>query len=138
MLRFLLRAICCPQSAVLPAIEIIEHQVQDQPDEEADPIPDRKGCHQQDARENGEDRRHWSAGSAESPRPVRFAVTKNQYASRDQSESEKRANIRKIRQRSDVQQTSGNADDEPGHPRRSEEHTSELQSHLNLVCRLLL
>src|SRR6185369_17540423 len=28
----------------------------------------------------------------------------------------------------------------PGHPfpRRSEEHTSELQSHLNLVCRLLL
>src|SRR5260370_15616500 len=26
----------------------------------------------------------------------------------------------------------------PGSPRRSEEHTSELQSHLNLVCRLLL
>src|SRR5260370_20378989 len=27
----------------------------------------------------------------------------------------------------------------PQHPRpRSEEHTSELQSHLNLVCRLLL
>src|SRR5260370_15769814 len=25
-----------------------------------------------------------------------------------------------------------------GHRRRSEEHTSELQSHLNLVCRLLL
>src|SRR5438477_9871761 len=25
----------------------------------------------------------------------------------------------------------------PGHP-RSEEHTSELQSHVNLVCRLLL
>src|SRR5260370_25253648 len=24
------------------------------------------------------------------------------------------------------------------HPYRSEEHTSELQSHLNLVCRLLL
>src|SRR5260370_6106089 len=26
----------------------------------------------------------------------------------------------------------------PGCPSRSEEHTSELQSHLNLVCRLLL
>src|SRR5207237_6156607 len=26
----------------------------------------------------------------------------------------------------------------PGAARRSEEHTSELQSHLNLVCRLLL
>src|SRR5260370_20648837 len=27
----------------------------------------------------------------------------------------------------------------PGHPRpRSEEHTSELQSHLHIVCRLLL
>src|SRR5260370_22476242 len=26
----------------------------------------------------------------------------------------------------------------PGHLPRSEEHTSELQSHLNLVCRLLL
>src|SRR5260370_21386559 len=25
-----------------------------------------------------------------------------------------------------------------GDPQRSEEHTSELQSHLNLVCRLLL
>src|SRR5260370_32318875 len=25
-----------------------------------------------------------------------------------------------------------------GHQERSEEHTSELQSHLNLVCRLLL
>src|SRR5690242_21029348 len=25
-----------------------------------------------------------------------------------------------------------------GHPSRSEEHTSELQSHVNLVCRLLL
>src|SRR5260370_19981325 len=28
--------------------------------------------------------------------------------------------------------------DELGLPGRSEEHTSELQSHLNLVCRLLL
>src|SRR4051812_49811442 len=26
----------------------------------------------------------------------------------------------------------------PGHQGRSEEHTSELQSHVNLVCRLLL
>src|SRR5690242_21313411 len=26
----------------------------------------------------------------------------------------------------------------PGGPARSEEHTSELQSHVNLVCRLLL
>src|SRR5260370_19827181 len=26
----------------------------------------------------------------------------------------------------------------PGRGKRSEEHTSELQSHLNLVCRLLL
>src|SRR3712207_8022691 len=28
--------------------------------------------------------------------------------------------------------------DVPGHPRRSEEHTSELQSRQYLVCRLLL
>src|SRR5260370_27605981 len=28
--------------------------------------------------------------------------------------------------------------EEAGRPLRSEEHTSELQSHLNLVCRLLL
>src|SRR5260370_25900629 len=28
--------------------------------------------------------------------------------------------------------------DAQGNPVRSEEHTSELQSHLNLVCRLLL
>src|SRR5260370_40930827 len=31
----------------------------------------------------------------------------------------------------------GRIDDKSYHP-RSEEHTSELQSHLNLVCRLLL
>src|SRR5687768_17682289 len=30
------------------------------------------------------------------------------------------------------------ADKVVGHPRRSEEHTSELQSRLHLVCRLLL
>src|SRR5260370_23184187 len=32
----------------------------------------------------------------------------------------------------------GPADAEPNRKGRSEEHTSELQSHLNLVCRLLL
>src|SRR5260370_26038085 len=32
----------------------------------------------------------------------------------------------------------GNAFRQTSFPRRSEEHTSELQSHLNLVCRLLL
>src|SRR6266571_3666358 len=30
------------------------------------------------------------------------------------------------------------ADPHPRQPERSEEHTSELQSHVNLVCRLLL
>src|SRR5690242_21509588 len=30
------------------------------------------------------------------------------------------------------------ADADGGHGERSEEHTSELQSHVNLVCRLLL
>src|SRR5207237_8101833 len=33
---------------------------------------------------------------------------------------------------------SGHDDKRFGNPFRSEEHTSELQSHLNLVCRLLL
>src|SRR4051812_49863755 len=32
----------------------------------------------------------------------------------------------------------GRASCEPTSPGRSEEHTSELQSHVNLVCRLLL
>src|SRR5260370_10817453 len=32
----------------------------------------------------------------------------------------------------------GNRDEQRARSRRSEEHTSELQSHLNLVCRLLL
>src|SRR5438477_9688562 len=32
----------------------------------------------------------------------------------------------------------GHADVDAQHARRSEEHTSELQSHVNLVCRLLL
>src|SRR5260370_25339894 len=41
----------------------------------------------------------------------------------------------------DVGQTDARVRDQPGRVQahiRSEEHTSELQSHLNLVCRLLL
>src|SRR5260370_22307898 len=34
--------------------------------------------------------------------------------------------------------TIGSQANTPREPMRSEEHTSELQSHLNLVCRLLL
>src|SRR5260370_5908535 len=34
--------------------------------------------------------------------------------------------------------SSSNPRSDRGRTRRSEEHTSELQSHLNLVCRLLL
>src|ERR1022692_2086142 len=37
-----------------------------------------------------------------------------------------------------AQQHAGSHESEPGHAHRSEEHTSELQSPCNLVCRLLL
>src|SRR5207237_7895998 len=37
-----------------------------------------------------------------------------------------------------VEITESTAMNDPDHTLRSEEHTSELQSHLNLVCRLLL
>src|SRR5690242_21559000 len=37
-----------------------------------------------------------------------------------------------------VKKSFGDSDDTYGYRRRSEEHTSELQSHVNLVCRLLL
>src|SRR5690242_20935815 len=40
-----------------------------------------------------------------------------------------------------VRRCTGRSLESPPHPRnhtRSEEHTSELQSHVNLVCRLLL
>src|SRR5260370_32257079 len=39
---------------------------------------------------------------------------------------------------SDTIEPAGNPKASTDRPRRSEEHTSELQSHLNLVCRLLL
>src|SRR5260370_30568384 len=38
----------------------------------------------------------------------------------------------------EIQSTDASLLDKPGEGWRSEEHTSELQSHLNLVCRLLL
>src|SRR5690242_21521214 len=37
-----------------------------------------------------------------------------------------------------ISRISGGSARHRSHPRRSEEHTSELQSHVNLVCRLLL
>src|SRR5438477_3709781 len=44
-------------------------------------------------------------------------------------------NLSAVRQR--IGARPGNRSCRPHHP-RSEEHTSELQSHVNLVCRLLL
>src|SRR5438477_4726660 len=38
----------------------------------------------------------------------------------------------------DIQHSSQSFSSSPAPGRRSEEHTSELQSHVNLVCRLLL
>src|SRR5260370_20496710 len=39
---------------------------------------------------------------------------------------------------SDARSEPDSGSEKPWHQIRSEEHTSELQSHLNLVCRLLL
>src|SRR6266481_2866420 len=116
-MRFLLRAICRSQSAVLPAVKIIEHQAQDHPDKEADPVHYRQAGHEQEACENRDDRRKRSAGGAESARPVRLPIAKNKHACRDKSEREQGADIRKIGKSSDVE--------------RSEEHTSEL-SHSSI------
>src|SRR2546430_1239441 len=46
--------------------------------------------------------------------------------------------VHKSREATDRQPAPSGARPKPGGPRRSEEHTSELQSQSNLVCRLLL
>src|SRR5690242_20771525 len=50
-----------------------------------------------------------------------------------------RSDVESLQKRHDAMRARAHRDALPvDHGRRSEEHTSELQSHVNLVCRLLL
>ena len=55
-------------------------------------------------------------GARKARLPVRFAVAQDQDAAGDQSEREQRADIRKVGERADIEQSRGNADDEARHP----------------------
>src|SRR5260370_26102455 len=65
--------------------------------------------------------------------------THSPAASRPQRKSAHRGHVRNLRARADLRyRQRGGHCCRRSFPLRSEEHTSELQSHLNLVCRLLL
>src|SRR5260370_5917139 len=67
------------------------------------------------------------------PRSTLFPYT-TLFRSRDRSRSQNGQQARESRRH----RLPGRSKGPDGFARRSEEHTSELQSHLNLVCRLLL
>src|SRR5260370_10925114 len=73
----------------------------------------------------------WSDGVDGSPGLLGSEVMKQL---REQIPAEQVGGVRALHVRSRVHDHVPGA----GHAGRSEEHTSELQSHLNLVCRLLL
>src|SRR5271154_371864 len=105
--QFLLRSICCPQRALPAAIQIVKHQSYDHPNKETNPIHDGQAGHQQQAGEDGDDRGDGTAGGAEGAMAVRFTVAQNQNSSGHQRKSEQRADIGKVCERADIQDSRG-------------------------------
>jgi len=102
----------------MPAVHEVNRQSDREPRKEAQPGQNRKTGHQQNTKEDAEHRCSDAARRTESAVPTGIAVAQNDDADRDQGEREKRADVRKIGERTDVQDPGGNADDETGDPRR--------------------
>src|ERR1700682_2216793 len=117
ILRSFIRTIRGPQCTVPSAIEIIEHQAEDHPNKESDPIHDRQARHQKQTSENRENRSQRSARSPESTGPVRFPVSKNEHSCCHQCEREQSADIGQISESPDVEQARGDTHNESRHLR---------------------
>src|SRR5580658_507313 len=74
--------------AMTPSVQVVQHEADGQPSDEANPVRDRQARHQQQARENCNHRCQDAPRRAKRSRTIRFAVAKNQYAARHQRERE--------------------------------------------------
>src|ERR1700720_1249206 len=80
------------QRAAPPPIVVVNHESDCHPHEESNPVRNWQSGHQQQAGDDGDDRRERTAGGAESARAVGFSITKDQYSRSYKSEGKKRAN----------------------------------------------
>src|SRR5437588_8917565 len=86
---------------------------------------------------NGEARREHGVGGAHERREVARLVEHHAPRGRGRRHAQTQKRERRLRQNS-ARHAEARLHDERLHCVRSEEHTSELQSHSDLVCRLLL
>src|SRR5215475_9583070 len=77
----------------MAAVKKVDSKANEEPAEEAQPRENRQSGHQQEAERHANDWHDWTTGRAETAMPLRFAVTQDQYANRDQHESEERADV---------------------------------------------
>src|SRR5215467_4495414 len=105
-----------PQRAPLASIVVVNHKSNRHPDKEANPVHDGQAGHQKHTSENRQDGSKGAAGSSKGTMAVWFAVAENQNAGGDQRECEKRADVGKIGESSDVQKTRRYSHNKPCHP----------------------
>ena len=101
----------------MAAVEAIDGQADDEPREESQPCEDRQAGHQQYAEKYAKHRGCYTAGRAEAATAIRLAIAKNDYADRYEHKSKQRADVRQVGERSNVEESRWQADQESGNPR---------------------
>src|SRR5262249_22311886 len=82
-----------------------------------DPVHDRQSGHQEQAGEDGKNRRERAAGRPEGAFAVRFAIAKDENSRGDEREREESADVREIGERADIKKACRNAHNKAGNPR---------------------
>src|SRR5665213_1726451 len=100
----------------MAAVEVINQQSDDQPQEEPNPGEHRQSRHQQYAKYNAQDRDDRTTRTTETAVPLWIFVTKDNDADRDQHKREKCTDIGKVGEGADIQQSSGESHRETGDP----------------------
>src|SRR5215831_18225027 len=102
--------------AALPAIGEVNHKSESEPYKETDPVHDGQARHEENAGKDGQDRSQRPAGSAEGAMAVGLAIAEDQHACRNQRKGKKSADVGKIGEGPDVEQTGRNSHHKAGDP----------------------
>src|SRR5260370_610467 len=100
----------------MAAVEEVDGQPDRGPGKEAQPGQNRKTGHQQPAEQHAKHRSRDAARGAKSAVAAGIAVAQDDDADGYQSKGKQGADVRKIGERADVENSRRNADDEPGDP----------------------
>ena len=98
------------------AVEEVNHQADDQPDEEAVPGDDGQTGHEQEAEDDAERRDYRAKGNAEAAAAMRLADAQDDDSGGDQDEGEEGADVGEVGQGADVEEAGGNGYNEAGNP----------------------